>query len=49
MQATLKAMHWLILPILLGLLLSWLTGCDDSSLILGQPGQPTLVFIYTDT
>jgi hypothetical protein len=33
---------------LLGLVLPWLTACGDSAPALGQPGQPSLVFIYTD-
>jgi len=42
-------MLWLAILTLLSLALPGVTGCGGSSLILGQPGQPTLVFIYTDT
>ena len=48
MQATSKETRWLALLILFGLMLFWLTSCGGTTLTLGQPGQPTLVFIYTD-
>lgn len=49
MRLTFKEIYWLTILILLGLSLLWLAGCGSSSPTLGQPGQPTLVFIYTDT
>jgi len=45
---TCKTMRWLTLLVLCGLILPWLTSCDDRPLALGQPGQFTLVFVYTD-
>ena len=48
MQFTFKEIYWLTILILLGLSVLGLAGCGGSTLTLGQPGQPTLVFIYTD-
>jgi hypothetical protein len=48
MQLTFKKIPWLTVLTFLGLSLPWLAGCGSDPLSLGQPGQPTLVFIYTD-
>ncbi|GIK37545.1 MAG: hypothetical protein BroJett011_13780 [Chloroflexota bacterium] len=49
MRLTFKEVHPLTILILLELIVLGLAGCDGSTPTLGQPGQPTLVFIYTDT
>lgn len=49
LSETFKRTFWLFTLILLGSVVLGVASCGGSSLILGQPGQPTLVFIYTDT
>lgn len=44
----LRKIFGLAILMLLGSVLLGLPGCGGSPLILSQPGQPTLVFIYTD-
>lgn len=48
MQIAFRKMNWLVALILPGLVLLGLASCGGSSPTLGQVGQPTLVFIYTD-
>ncbi|MBI1882365.1 MAG: hypothetical protein HYR94_29685 [Chloroflexi bacterium] len=49
MHETFKRTLWLTALMLLSLVLLGITSCGGNSLILlGQPGQPTLVFIYSD-
>lgn len=44
-----KKIPWFVASLLAALALPWLAACNSNAeAILGQPGQPTLAFIYTD-
>jgi len=49
MPTSFKKMPWFVASLLVTLALPWLAACSSNAApTLGQPGRPTLAFIYTD-